>query len=114
MIEPAAVIDRDGLRAVERGPRVRQVLEKAAAVGKRMERVEQKRRQDMLVYEGSIYVRPIGRGIVLEDEQGKPHLDEWVETWLMKSAPHRSMTGNFYTRLDIAIRDVSKAPGTVD
>ena len=51
----------------------------------------------MLIYDGSVYVRPVGRGIVLEDELDKPHLDEWIEAWLMKSAPHRSMTGNFYT-----------------
>ncbi len=64
----------------------------------------------MLTYEGSIYVRPIGRGIVLEYEPDKPHLDEWVEAWLMKSTQHHSITGNFYARLDIVIKDVSEAP----
>lgn len=76
---------------------VRQVLEKADAVGKRIGRDEQKRRQDMLVYEGSICVRPIGRGIVLEDEPGEPHLDEWIEAWLAKSAPHRLTSSEFST-----------------
>jgi len=33
-----------------------------------------------LDYEGEIYVRPIGRGIVLDDEPGEPYLDEWIET----------------------------------
>jgi uncharacterized phage-associated protein len=105
LIEPAAVIDLDELPAAERDPRVRQMLETAPAVGKRMERVEQKRRQDLLVYEGSVYVRPIGRGIVLEDEPGEPHLDEWIEAWLTKSAPHRLTSGNFSTRLYIVVED---------
>ena len=30
-------------------------------------------------YRGRIYVRPIGRGIVLEDRLGKPHLDDLLE-----------------------------------
>ena len=30
-------------------------------------------------YRGRIYVRPIGRGIVLEDREGKPHLDDVLE-----------------------------------
>lgn len=38
-----------------------------------------------LSYDGELDVRPVGRGIVLEDEPGKPHLDEWIETWLAES-----------------------------
>ncbi len=30
-------------------------------------------------YRGRIYVRPIGRGIVLEDRDGKPHLDDVLD-----------------------------------
>jgi hypothetical protein len=60
----------------------------------------------MLVYEGSIYVRPIGRGIVLRDKLGEPHLDEWIEAWLRKSAPHRSTSSGFSTRLCIVVEDV--------
>lgn len=110
MIEPAVVIDLDEFEAARRDPRVHKMLEEARTYGKRVERAQLKRRKDVLIYEGSIYVRPIGRGIVLEHEPGKPHLDEWVEAWLMKSAPHRSMSGNFYARLDIVIKDVGEAP----
>ena len=30
-------------------------------------------------YTGALYVRPVGRGIVLEDDEAQPHLDEWIE-----------------------------------
>lgn len=30
-------------------------------------------------YEGRIYVRPVGRGVTLNDAQGEPHLDELIE-----------------------------------
>jgi hypothetical protein len=73
----------------------------------RRERDEQERRQDRLVYEGLIYVRPIGRGIVLEDEPGKSHLDDWLETWLTKSAPYRLTSSGFSTRLYIVVKDDS-------
>jgi hypothetical protein len=35
-----------------------------------------------LVYEGDIYLRPAGRGVVLLDEHLKPDIDEWLEGWL--------------------------------
>jgi hypothetical protein len=35
-----------------------------------------------VVYEGDIYLRPVGRGVVLIDELFKPELDEWLEQWL--------------------------------
>lgn len=35
-----------------------------------------------LVYEGDIYLRPVGRGVVLLDEHLKPNIDEWLEAWL--------------------------------
>lgn len=34
-------------------------------------------------YTGRLYVRPVGRGIVLEDAEEGPHLDEWVERALV-------------------------------
>jgi hypothetical protein len=30
-------------------------------------------------YTGALYVRPVGRGIVLEDDEARPHVDEWIE-----------------------------------
>lgn len=32
-----------------------------------------------LDYEGRIYVRPIGRGVMLRDLEGEPQLDELIE-----------------------------------
>ena len=32
-----------------------------------------------LVYRGRIHVRPIGRGVVLEDLESKPHLDDVLD-----------------------------------
>lgn len=110
MIEPAAVIDLDELRAAERDPRVRETLEKARAYGERVKREQLKRRKDMLIYEGSIYVRPIGRGIVLEDEPGKPHLDEWLETWLIEVASHSSISGGgFRAHLRVVVEYVGES-----
>jgi len=34
-------------------------------------------------YVGPLYVRPVGRGIVLDGVQDRPHLDEWVEQALV-------------------------------
>jgi hypothetical protein len=28
---------------------------------------------------GAFYLRPVGRGIVLEDDEARPHVDEWIE-----------------------------------
>jgi hypothetical protein len=67
-----------------------------------------RRRQNLLVYEGSIYVRPIGRGIVLEDEPGEPHLDDWIEAGLTKSTQHRLTSSGLSTRLYIVVEDVGK------
>jgi hypothetical protein len=67
-------------------PRIREMLEQARAYGELVKRSQRKGRKNMLIYDGLVYVRPVGRGIVLEDELGKPHLDEWIEAWLMKSA----------------------------
>jgi hypothetical protein len=55
-----------------------------------------------LSYDGDLYVRPVGRGIVLEDEPGKPHLDEWIETWLAEIGPHSFMSG-FSARVRIVV-----------
>lgn len=33
---------------------------------------------DQASYTGVLYVRPVGRGIVVEDEEARPHIDEWV------------------------------------
>lgn len=36
-------------------------------------------------YRGRLYVRPIGRGIILDDAEDRPHLDEWIERALHES-----------------------------
>lgn len=56
-------------------------------------------------YEGEVYVRPIGRGIVLEDEPGEPHLDDWIETWLAQTGSNSFMSG-FSTRVRIVVERV--------
>lgn len=33
-------------------------------------------------YTGRLYVRPVGRGIMLEELEGNPHVDEWLESIL--------------------------------
>ncbi len=30
-------------------------------------------------YTRSIYVRPVGRGLILQDAEGQPHVEQWVE-----------------------------------
>lgn len=61
-----------------------------------------------LSYDGVLYVRPIGRGIVLEDEPGKPHLDDWIETWLAEIGPHSLMSGfSMRVRIVVEIADES-------
>ena len=37
---------------------------------------------ERLVYEGEVYVRPVGRGIALEDHPDRAYLADWIETWL--------------------------------
>ncbi len=60
-----------------------------------------------LSYDGKVYVRPIGRGIVLEDEPGEPHLDEWIERWLVQSRPG-SFTRGFYTRIRVVVESTDE------
>lgn len=66
-----------------------------------------------LIYEGPVYVRPIGRGIVLDDERSEPHLDEWIETWLIEVASHRFVSGGeFRARLRIVVEYVGERAHT--
>jgi hypothetical protein len=60
-----------------------------------------------LAYDGLVYVRPIGRGIVLNDERAEPHLEEWIETWLIEVASHSSVRGGgFRARLRVVVEYV--------
>lgn len=109
LIEPAAVIDLDEFEAARRDPRVRQMLEQALAYGDRVDAQRRKTRK-RLIYEGPVYVRPIGRGIVLDDERDEPHLDEWIETWLIEVASHRYVSsGELRARLRIAVEYVGES-----
>jgi hypothetical protein len=65
-----------------------------------------------LSYEGAIYVRPIGRGIVLDDEPGEPYLDDWIETWLTENGSNGFMSG-FSTRIRIVVEPVDERGGCV-
>jgi hypothetical protein len=63
-----------------------------------------------LVYEGEVYVRPIGRGIVLEEEPSRQYLDDWIELWLERW--HEGIvTGGCSERLRIVIEKVPPEPG---
>lgn len=109
MIGPAVVIDLDEFEAARRNPRVRETLEQALAYGERVEAQRRKTRK-RLTYEGPVYIRPIGRGIVLDDERDEPHLDEWIETWLIEIASHRSVSGGeFRARLRIVVEYVGES-----
>lgn len=107
LIEPVAVIDLDEFEAARRDPRVRKMLEEALAYGERVDAQRRKTRR-RLVYEGPVYVRPIGRGIVLDDERAEPHLDEWIETWLSEVASHSSIPG-FRAHLRVVVEYVGES-----
>jgi hypothetical protein len=62
-----------------------------------------------IVYEGEVYVRPVGRGIALEDEVGRPHLDEWIERWLSELRPGRGF-GGYRDRLRIVVETPTDDP----
>jgi hypothetical protein len=64
-------------------------------------------RRQHLSYDGEIYVRPAGRGIVLEDEPGEPHLDDWIETWLAERGRGSLMSG-FSTRIRIVVESTEE------
>jgi hypothetical protein len=109
MIEPAAVIHLDEFEAARRDPRVREMLMGALAHGERVNAQRRKTRK-RLIYEGPVYVRPIGRGIILDDERSEPHLDEWIETWLVEITSHRSVSGGeFQARLRIVVEYVGES-----
>lgn len=36
-------------------------------------------------YTGPLYVRPVGRGIILEGIDERPHIDEWLERALVEA-----------------------------
>lgn len=109
LIEPAAVIDLDEFEAARRTPRLRELLEDAVDEGERM-RLEELRRRGVLCHVGPVHVRPHGREIILAEEPGEPLLEDWVQTWLAKHAPHRSVSGGeFRARLRIIIEDVESA-----
>jgi hypothetical protein len=60
-----------------------------------------------LSYDGKIYVRPAGRGIVLEDEPGEPQLDDWIEIWLSEGGRGSLMSG-FSTRIRIVVESAEE------
>jgi hypothetical protein len=64
--------------------------------------------QHALSYEGRVHVRPVGRGIVLEDEPGEPHIEDWITTLI---AQHKPVTaaGGVDTRLRIAVEWIDDA-----
>jgi transcriptional regulator with XRE-family HTH domain len=65
------------------------------------------RQPDVLHYEGPVYVRPLGRGIVLVNEPSEPLLDDWMEAWLAERDPHRPVSGGeFRARLRIVVEYV--------
>jgi len=108
VIEPAAVIDLDEFEAARRNPRVRETLEQALVYGERVG-AQRRKTRERLTYEGPVYIRPIGRGIVLDYERNEPHLDEWIETWLIEVASHRSVSGDeFRARLRIVVEYVGE------
>ncbi|MGH3994556.1 MAG: hypothetical protein ACRDSN_19115 [Pseudonocardiaceae bacterium] len=47
----------------------------------------------MTSYTGPLYVRPVGRGIVLEGMEDRPHLDEWLERALVDAGVLREGDG---------------------
>jgi hypothetical protein len=107
-IGPPLVIDLDELEAARRNPRLRETLEQALAYGERVEAQRRKTRK-RLAYEGPVYVRPIGRGIVLDDGRDEPHLDDWIETWLIEVASGRSVSGGeLHARLRIVVEYVGQ------
>jgi hypothetical protein len=57
---------------------------------------------DKIVYEGDVYVRPIGRGIMLEDEHCRPCLHQWIEAWLAERHPGHAL-GGYPERLRIVV-----------
>lgn len=67
--------------------------------------------RNKIVYEGDVYVRPIGRGIVLEQEPGRPHLGEWIEAWLGDYHPGY-VTGGCDERLRIVVERISPTSST--
>jgi len=70
---------------------------------------QRRKTRKRLTYEGPVYIRPIGRGIVLDDGRDEPHLDEWIETWLIEVASGRSVSGGeFCARLRIVVEYVGE------
>lgn len=109
LIEPAAVIDLDEFETARRNPRLRELLKDAVDEGERM-RLEELRRRGVLCLVGPVHVRPHGRGVVLAEEPGEPHLEDWVQAWLAERAPHRSVSGDeFCARLRIAVEYVGES-----
>jgi hypothetical protein len=43
-----------------------------------------------LTYEGEVYVRPVGRGVVLEEHPDRAYLDDWLETGSSSGTPASS------------------------
>lgn len=85
------------------------MLEQALAYGERVDAQRRKTRK-RLIYEGPVYVRPIGRGIVLDYERDEPHLDEWIETWLIEVASHRYVSSSeLRARLRIVVEYVGES-----
>jgi hypothetical protein len=63
-----------------------------------------------LAYEGEVYLRPVGRGIVLEDDPDRASFDAWLETWLEQW--HDGIaTGGCSERLRIVIEKLPPQAG---
>jgi hypothetical protein len=65
---------------------------------------------NQLTYEGEVYVRPVGRGVVLEEHPDRAYLDDWIETWLEQW--HDCIIGGGCSeRLRIVIEKLPPQPG---
>ncbi len=65
---------------------------------------------NQLTYEGEVYVRPIGRGVVLEEHPDRAYLDDWIESWL-EQWHDRILGGGCSERLRIVIEKLPPQPG---
>jgi len=70
-------------------------------------------------YEGLVYARPVGRGIILGDpaDLARPQLDDAVEDFLTRTAGRPVGSGNFNARVRITVEladepDATGASGT--
>jgi hypothetical protein len=67
-------------------------------------------KQKPLTYEGRVYVRPVGRGIVLSDEPGEPQIEDWIGRWIAQHTPV-SEAGGAERRLRLVVERVDGDAG---